>query len=134
MSDAPHFCAGCGVERRAYPRYPWHMCNDCCESAVDHSGRKLRFGNESFGGGFLFSIDGVEGVYSCGGVLCLINGRPARVQEARFGGVVAEPWADGAAKSDRVVDLRNFDPDFSALRQVSPARNKSGESGLRGRG
>ena len=129
MGDDTHFCAACGAECRAFARYPWHMCQDCCEQAVDHAGRKLNFANESVGGGFVFSIEGVEGLYACAGVLCKIRGRPVRVQEARFGGVVAEPWTGQPASADRLVDLCNLDPDFSALRRVDVRSGRSGGTG-----
>ena len=120
-----HFCAACGVARDAFPRYPWHFCNACRDSAVDHKGRRVRCGNETMGGGFVFEIEGLAGVYACRGVICRIKGRPARLQEARFGGVVAEPWHGGPVGRTDLVDLTSRDPDFEALRRVDEPRRTS---------
>jgi hypothetical protein len=108
--DTNHFCPGCGVSIRHFPRYPWHFCNSCRETASDLDGRRYLFGNTSFSGGFEFGLEGSEERFSCLGVICLIKGRPAYVHEARFGGVVAEPVPDLPFDRNGVVDIRRGIP------------------------
>ncbi|SMY08410.1 hypothetical protein [Flavimaricola marinus] len=117
---AYHHCPGCGKPQKPFLRYPWHFCNDCRELAVDHAGRKLHFGNESMGGGFVWQIEGQDETYSSYGLLCLIHNRPVHVGEARFGGIVAQPWTQEPNSDDKVADLRRRDPNFEAFRRIRP--------------
>ena len=114
MSETPgHFCPCCGAPQKAFLRYPWHLCNACCNSAVDGAGRRLDFSNESASGGFMFRYagDGDDGWISCRAVIALIAQRPVHVTEARFGGIVAEPLIDRPLGDlDQVHDLRRGDP------------------------
>ena len=113
MSDVPgHFCPACGTPLKAFLRYPWHLCKDCRNRAVDGAGRALAFGNEGLSGGFMFRYadDGDDGWIACRAVIALVSGRPVYITEARFGGVVAEPLTDRRlADLDRVYDLRTRD-------------------------
>lgn len=117
MTGAPgHFCPGCGAPLGAFLRYPWHFCAACRDSAVDGAGRGLLFGNEGLSGGFMFryaedAARGADGGWiACRGVIARIAGRPVRITEARFGGVVAEPIRDGHLPAEEgVVDLRRGD-------------------------
>ena len=95
MTTPDHFCPGCGKPQKAFLRYPWYFCRDCCETACDSDGRILSFGNISLSGGLTFSFDDEDVYYECGNVLCYIKNRPAIVSEARFGGVVAQPMLSG---------------------------------------
>lgn len=90
-SPPDHFCPGCGVRLRFGARTPWYFCGDCTRKATDARGRPIRFIGM-----------GAEWCYADGygpdahdnkavDVICLINGRPVIVHEARQGGVVAEP-------------------------------------------
>ena len=112
MSAAPgHFCPACGTPLKAFLRYPWHLCKDCRNRAVDGAGRALAFGNEGLSGGFMFRYaeDGADddGWIPCRAVIALVDLRPVYITEARFGGVVAEPLMDRRlADLDRVHDLR----------------------------
>lgn len=108
--DTRHFCPGCGAAQRHFPRYPWHFCNDCRETATDGFGRQYRFGNAGFSGGFEFGLEGSEERFSCLGVICLIRGRPVYVHEARFGGIVAEPVPDLPFDRSGVIDIRKGIP------------------------
>ncbi len=105
MSELPpHFCPGCGAERRPFLRYPWYFCKDCLGQACDGAGRTLEFGNVSFSGGFAwrFGDSDPATAVTCTGVICLIRGRPVIVHEARFGGIVAEPF------NSAVTGLRGY--------------------------
>jgi hypothetical protein len=75
------------------PRFPWHFCNSCCQSATDGSGRRLVFGNRTASRGFAWNYADAppSEAKDCVAVRCLINGRPVLVREARYGSVVAEP-------------------------------------------
>ncbi|MBM1221918.1 hypothetical protein JQU17_14505 [Ponticoccus sp. SC2-23] len=108
--DTNHFCPGCGVSIKHFPRYPWHFCNSCRETATDREGHRYRFGNISLSGGFEFGLDGSDERFSCLGVICLIKGRPAYIHEARFGGIVAEPVPDLPFRRKGVVDIRRGIP------------------------
>jgi hypothetical protein len=94
-ADLPkHFCPGCGVAQKAFPRYPWYFCQDCVKRATDGAGRPLKFTNTSAGGGFAFAYADSDDWVACGHALCRIAGRPVLVGEARFGGTVVEPVPD----------------------------------------
>lgn len=109
----PHFCPGCGTQRKPFPRYPWHFCPACCDRAEDCDGRRLAFGNVSITGGFywLYADDRSRWDPRALDVICLIDRRPVVVGEARFGGVVAQPLQDdyflAADGRDNVVNLVN---------------------------
>jgi len=109
MTDVPdHFCPACGATRKAFLRYPWHLCNDCRKRAVDGAGRALEFANESLSGGFMFRYAGEDddGWRPCLAVIALVDARPVRIAEARFGGIVAEPVPNRPhADADRICDL-----------------------------
>ena len=111
-----HHCPACGAEREHVPRYPWHLCNDCRRTACDCDGTALRAGNESLSGGFVFSRDG-EAWFRAPGVLALVRERPVLLHEARFGGIVAEPWA-GRPAPEGYVDLTRRWPDEGTLDRV----------------
>lgn len=114
MSAPPnHFCPACGRPLEPFLRYPWHLCTDCRDRAVDGTGRALQFGNEGLSGGFMFRYTGdgdgqdAGGWIPCRAVIALVDGRPVHVTEARFGGVVAEPLIDRTVYTlDGVHDLR----------------------------
>lgn len=113
MSETPgHFCPACGAPQKAFLRYPWHLCANCRNRAVDGAGRVLEFANESFSGGFMFRYagDGDDGWISCRAVIALVDKRPVHITEARFGGIVAEPLTDRSLRDlDRIHDLRRGD-------------------------
>jgi hypothetical protein len=120
MSDWPdHHCPGCGVARKPFPRYPWHLCNACCDLACDAEGRKLVFGNASASGGFVWGYADEDMRYSSIAVLCLIKSRPVVVGEARFGGVVAQPYL---GQKRGLLDLRKPNIDRETLQEYPPMR------------
>lgn len=107
LPDPPgHYCPGCGAALKAFPRYPWHFCLDCCKSATDGDGRALSL---SGGMGFMWRYRdaGTEEWVTCSGIRALIRGRPVYITEARFGGVVAQPLLAGHhdLSPERVIDL-----------------------------
>ncbi len=104
-----HHCPVCGASLRAFLRYPWYLCQECVDKAVDGDGRALEFTEMTLSGGFAFRYagEGEEAWRTCHGVVALVAGRPVRIDEARFGGIVAEPIPNRAlADSDGVCDLR----------------------------
>lgn len=74
-------------------RYPWYICALCRERITDAEGRRLEFANTSVSGGFAWRVAGETEFREARGYLGLLDGRPVRVGEARFGGIVAEPVA-----------------------------------------
>ncbi len=87
----PHFCPGCGVERKANPRYPWNFCTDCRKRATNGSGRVVQCQNSSMSGGFEWRYEGEDDWTACKGLYALISNRDVYLTEARFGGIVAQP-------------------------------------------
>jgi hypothetical protein len=78
-------------------RYPWYICALCRERITDAEGVPLEFANTSISGGFAWRRAGDETFHEARGYLGLLDGRPVRVSEARFGGIVAEPMASPSA-------------------------------------
>ena len=74
-------------------RHPWYICALCRDRITDEEGYPLEFGNTSVSGGFAWRRAGEEQVHEALGYLGLLDGRPVRVSAARFGGIVAEPYA-----------------------------------------
>jgi hypothetical protein len=93
MSRASHHCPACGTPLPAMTRYPWYICALCRERITDADGRRLEFANTSVSGGFAWRRAGEREYHEARGYLGLLDGRPVRVSEARFGGIVAEPVA-----------------------------------------
>lgn len=89
-----HFCPGCGAAQKAFPRYPWHVCKTCRDTAEDKAGNRLSCFNTHPGGGFGFQAEGSTDRYSCRGIVAFINKRRVYITEARFGGTVAQPIRD----------------------------------------
>lgn len=100
-----HFCPGCGKPQKFFARYPWYFCVDCVEFAEDVNGRRLVFFNLSASGGFGWAYaDDPEKIMTPGEgqLICLINKRRVIVGEARFGGIVCEPYYIGIGD---IVDI-----------------------------
>ena len=104
-----HNCPGCGAELRHAPRYPWHFCRDCVVAAEDSTGRSLEFRNGPASGDVEWSYAGEDDWTPQLKIVCHIVGRPAIVQAARFGGIVAQPIShqDSLTEcdNDRCIDL-----------------------------
>jgi len=102
-----HHCPGCGTPQRAFERYPWYFCQDCLALAEDGTGNRLKFGNASASGGLVWQqVGGADWTVAIT-VFCRIKARPVMVNEARFGGVVAEPLHDAGRRDDKyITDLR----------------------------
>ncbi len=105
-----HFCPGCGTPCEPSPRYPWYFCNRCLAKAQDRDGNRIEFANISMSGGLQWKAGhAADRDYAAAQVvICLIDGRPVYVTEARFGGVVGQPGAKGIAvdpQGDGVTDL-----------------------------
>ena len=110
-------CPGCGaVLSYAGPRHPRRFCPSCLRTAADGDGRLLEFAEASMSGGLWWrrrgDVDWHQETHDL--VLCTIRGLPARVQEARLGGIAAEPLPpdaalpsqDGFGGRVRIADLR----------------------------
>ena len=107
-AEPDHHCPGCGVECPAFGRYPWYFCRNCLNRAEDGAGNRLTFRNPYVSGGLGWALaeDRANWDDSTIGVLCLIDRRPVRVTEARFGGVVAQPINWETRSEAREVDAR----------------------------
>lgn len=93
MTGGAHHCPACGVALPAMARHPWYICALCRERITDEEGYLLEFGNTSLTDGFAWRRAGDADFQVALGFLGLLDGRPVRVTAARFGGIVAEPFA-----------------------------------------
>jgi len=86
-------CPHDGTSTAQPERYPQALCSGCVDRATDLAGRAVAMHNTSLYGGFAARHvdDGspCEQVTADGAVL--VDGRPYRGAEARYGGVVVEP-------------------------------------------
>ncbi|HHI69823.1 MAG TPA: ADP-ribosylglycohydrolase [Rhodobacteraceae bacterium] len=102
-----HNCPGCGTAQTSVPRYPWYFCQACLKLAEDEAGNRLEFSNAGMSGGLVWRYTDDKSWREAGAVACLIKGRPVMVQEARFGGIVAEPLREGRFHDHgNLTDLR----------------------------
>ena len=86
-----HFCPGCGKRLSYGPRTPWYFCGNCTSRATDARGWPITF--IGLGAEWAYAEGYGPDAHDRGAtaVMCLINGRPSIVHEARQGGVVAQP-------------------------------------------
>jgi hypothetical protein len=90
-------CPLCSADVEPNVRYRNYVCFECCEKAVDETGRKLGFGNESISGGFVaWYADTNETRASH---ICFIDGVECWADEAHMGDIVIrvydeemKPW------------------------------------------
>lgn len=85
-----HPCPICSTPVRHWARYPTAVCDACFEKACDGQGRKLGFYNVSVGGGFKAKV--VETGEENENHICYIEGVKCWADEARFGGIVIQPF------------------------------------------
>ena len=78
-------------------RHPWYICALCRERITDDEGHALEFANTSQMDGFAWRRVGAAEFHVAEAYIGLLDGRPVRVQAARFGGIVAEPASFGPA-------------------------------------
>ncbi|WP_378741010.1 hypothetical protein [Nocardia brasiliensis] len=93
-------CPHCGRPTFYQERYPRAVCDQCGGRTTDRSGRRVTGFNTDMSGGMIaYYADTVEvsdgsGYEECVEVsrtgACFIDGRPATMQEARFGGIVVQ--------------------------------------------
>jgi hypothetical protein len=82
-----HLCGAFnGGQMEAPERYPTRICAACVLEAVDATGRSLRFGNTSLGGGFAATYLDTGQPYASHE--CFVRGVRCRADEAYFGGIV----------------------------------------------
>ena len=90
MSTQP--CPICKAPQPEDLRYPNHLCEACVRRAVDERGRALAFGNTSLAGGFVATYVDTGAVHE--GHRCWVDGVACWADEARFGGVVVQPYGE----------------------------------------
>ena len=88
--SSPQRCPICRKEQPVDPRYPNHLCEACVDRAVDESGRALRFSNVGMSGGFVASYADTGDKRDSH--VCYVDGVKCWADEARFGGVVVQPY------------------------------------------
>ena len=132
MNPGPdHFCPGCGAPQKRFDRYPWYFCGACLAEAADRDGRKLVFGNSSVFGGFEWAYaDDPENYDDTATiVICYIRNREVTVQEARFGGIVAQPMGSGSlglVPAECVVRLSDRGKPQTAASRLRRRENRRG--------
>lgn len=98
MSEASfHPCPICSTPVSHSVRYPRAVCRDCCAKACDIQGQKLIFFNLSMSGGFGAMVSDTKQEYPSH--ICYIEGKQCWADEARFGGIVIQPYQN--EQSDR---------------------------------
>ncbi|WP_245401526.1 hypothetical protein [Nocardia albiluteola] len=93
-------CPRCGQPTTYQERYPLIVCDQCQRRATDHTGRGVTGFNIDMSGGMIAyysdTVDAADGSRKeeCVEVTrtgeCLIDGQPAIMQEARFGGILVQ--------------------------------------------
>ncbi|MEP6945834.1 MAG: hypothetical protein ABJA02_07950 [Acidobacteriota bacterium] len=84
------YCSICNAQVPAMGRYPQYVCGTCYLRATDEDGRSISFSNVSLSGGFAALYrDTHEERHSD---ICYIDGIKCRAEEARFGGIVVQPY------------------------------------------
>ncbi len=106
MTPAAPPCPGCGAAVSANPRYPGRFCDGCVtQRATDGTGARLQIAEDPRAA-IGWRRDGEGDWQAAASVICLIAGRPARVDQARFGGLVALPAeSDAMPKGRGQIDL-----------------------------
>lgn len=85
-----HPCPICSTPVSHSPRYPLAVCQDCHNKACNTEGQKLSFFNQSMSGGFEAVITDTQENYPSH--VCYIEGHKCWADEARFGGIVIQPF------------------------------------------
>lgn len=90
--DTP--CPICQVPCPHSPEHPTGLCASCVDRAVDEGGLALLFFNVNASGG-------IKTVYADtreerSSHICFVDGVRCRADEARFGGIVVEPYPEQA--------------------------------------
>ncbi|MEV6562838.1 hypothetical protein AB0M22_44470 [Nocardia sp. NPDC051756] len=91
-------CPHCASPTIYTERYPRAVCDDCLSRTTDRAGRQITGYNTSFSGGMIAYTDTIDRSDSPGEEcvevtrtgMCFIDGHPATMQEARFGGIVVQ--------------------------------------------
>ncbi|MFD3593001.1 hypothetical protein ACFWU5_09750 [Nocardia sp. NPDC058640] len=95
-------CPRCEQPALFAARYPRAVCGDCITRATDRTGRRITGFNTDLSGGVIaYYTDTLEDSAGVGSQreecvevtrtgACFIDGHPATIQEARFGGIVIE--------------------------------------------
>ncbi|MBK7392270.1 MAG: hypothetical protein IPI64_03080 [Chloracidobacterium sp.] len=83
-------CPICDAKIPKSERYPRYVCDNCYLRATDEAGRSLSFSNVSLSGGFTAIYSDTHEERNSHE--CYIDGVRCRADEARFGGIVIEPY------------------------------------------
>ena len=91
---ATHPCPGCAATVPTNPRYPLAFCADCLRDATtDSHGTPLEI-CEDPRMALAYRIGGRGEWQPAATILCRVRGQKARINQARFGGIIAEPAPD----------------------------------------
>ncbi len=85
-----HPCPICSNPVRHWERYPLAVCKKCDRKACNAQGQKLMFFNQSMSGGFGAIIADTKEDYPSH--ICYIEGKKCWADEARFGGIIIQPY------------------------------------------
>jgi predicted amidophosphoribosyltransferase len=89
MSKNEQHCPVCQKSVQPSQRYPHYLCTECASKAKSKDGRLLRFGNESWSGGFVASYADTGEPYPSHE--CYIEGIACYADEHHMGGIVIKP-------------------------------------------
>ena|SRR5687768_7850983 len=87
-------CPICGDEVQPSQRYPRYVCHPCGLKAASAGGRRLRFSNVSFSGGYQAHYEDNGEEYPSHE--CFIDGVRCLADEHRFGGIIIQVAVDPA--------------------------------------
>jgi hypothetical protein len=88
MGTEDYCCPICNKGQNRSLRHSNYVCHRCVANAVDENGRRIRFANQSMGGGIVvYYVDTGEIRKSN---ICYISGVRCRADEARFDGIVVQ--------------------------------------------
>ncbi len=104
MSEIPpsHPCPICSNPVRHWERYPLAVCHNCDRKACNAQGQKLVFFNLSMSGGFGAIVADTKEDYLSH--ICYIEGKKCWADEARFGGIVIQPYTTQLLDREGLMD------------------------------
>lgn len=97
INEKYHNCPICDKKLKYSIRYPHYICSACKAKAVDENGNSLSFYNIDMGGGFFAEY--TETNEKRNSHICFINRVKCIADEARFGGIVLQPYSSFSRKA-----------------------------------
>jgi len=84
------FCPICNAEVQPSLRYPDYLCENCVTNAQSKDGKLVEFHNTNIAGGCVGQYTESKTKYDSD--IVYVNGVKCKAKEARFGGIVIQPF------------------------------------------